>query len=390
MQETWAIHGVYPVDGLDAGQQVDRLLGRRQDPPHRRRQPAGRATSPSTCSTTRAGHPGAALPAWRWRRDASRPRCCAGCRSRPKGDRVVYQALGPPLGPRPARRHAAPADPAERSLGVLPRPSRATAASRLHDLGRRQAGHRARGRRPTAARGGWWSSSRATTWSRPSRPDGKQIVYRKIEGRLRPHRRPGRCEPGLYRRAGRRRRAATLITEDGEQPHFGAESDRVYLLRGGRARASAQLVSHRPRRQASERTHLTSENATEFQRLAGRPLGGLRRALQRLRDAVRRHRQGGRRRAQGQGAAAAPRSPATPASTCTGPATRRALHWSLGPELYTLELKNAFTFLDGRAREAAPIRRRTGWTSASRPRATCPRGRWRWSAGASSPCGATR
>ncbi len=36
------------ADGLDAGQQVDRLLGRRQDPAHRRRLEAGREHSRST------------------------------------------------------------------------------------------------------------------------------------------------------------------------------------------------------------------------------------------------------------------------------------------------------------------------------------------------------
>ena len=35
MQETWAIQGVYPGHGVDAGFEVGRVLGRRDDPPGR-------------------------------------------------------------------------------------------------------------------------------------------------------------------------------------------------------------------------------------------------------------------------------------------------------------------------------------------------------------------
>src|SRR4051812_29559770 len=62
-------------------------------------------------------------------------------------------------------------------------------------------------------------------------PDGKQIVYRGIEGGfLRSN--AWSLNPGVYRvpvGGG----DPVLITEDGEQPHFGAENDRVYLLRQG-------------------------------------------------------------------------------------------------------------------------------------------------------------
>ena len=53
MQETWADPRPLSDDGLDARQQVDRLLGRRPHQPHRRRVEAGRRTSRST-STPRA------------------------------------------------------------------------------------------------------------------------------------------------------------------------------------------------------------------------------------------------------------------------------------------------------------------------------------------------
>ena len=87
-------------------------------------------------------------------------------------------------------------------------------------------------------------------------------------------------------RLGRRRNAA--CTENGSQPQFGAASDRVYLSRSGdddkRTLVSLELDG------SDERTHASSEAATEIPALAGRPLARLRRALQRLRRAVRAHR----------------------------------------------------------------------------------------------------
>ena len=79
MQETWSIHGVYPSMAWTPDTQVARLLGRRQDPAPRRRQPQGRARSPSTSSTTRAGHRRRVRFPRRGRADElRRPRCCAG------------------------------------------------------------------------------------------------------------------------------------------------------------------------------------------------------------------------------------------------------------------------------------------------------------------------
>jgi imidazolonepropionase-like amidohydrolase/Tol biopolymer transport system component len=89
-------------------------------------------------------------------------------------------------------------------------------------------------------------------------PDGRTIVYRRATG--------GGIvsplwskDPGIYAisEGGEPRR----ISKEGSQPHFGASNDRVYLLkhRGEkRALVSVALTG------AEERTHLTSENATEF------------------------------------------------------------------------------------------------------------------------------
>ena len=142
-------------------------------------------------------------------------------------------------------------------------------------------------------------------------------------GRLHPHRAPGRREPGHLPRPGRRR-------GEPDADHRGRGAARTSAPRATASSCCAQadegkrqLVSRRPRRQGRARPPRQRER-DRVPRLAGRPLGGLRRALQRLRDAVRRHRQGGRRRPQGDRRCRCAGSPATPASTCTGPATRRA------------------------------------------------------------------
>src|SRR3954454_2849599 len=92
-------------------------------------------------------------------------------------------------------------------------------------------------------------------------PDGRQIVFRKIEGGF-IRTAAWSAEPGIYRvPAGGG--DPVLITEEGEQPHFGAESDRLYLLRQ-EDEGKSQLVSVGLDGK-DEHPHLTSENATEFQ-----------------------------------------------------------------------------------------------------------------------------
>ena len=225
MQETWAIHGVYPVDGLDAGQQVDRLLGA-----------AARSSRIDVASGEGRGHPlpraapraqvarGGALPGRRWRRTRFDVQDAAlGAASRPKGDRVVYQALGHlwirDLPDGTPRRLTSQDDHFEFYPVLLAR----RPPDRLHHLGRRQAGHRARGRRPTAARAGCVTDAarplRRAGASRPTAAD--RLPQDRAAASSAPP--PGRCEPGIYRRAARPAASRVLITEDGEQPHFGAD-----------------------------------------------------------------------------------------------------------------------------------------------------------------------
>jgi Tol biopolymer transport system component/imidazolonepropionase-like amidohydrolase len=173
-------------------------------------------------------------------------------------------------------------------------------------------------------------------------PDGRQIVFRKIEGGF-VRTAAWSLEPGVYRvsAAGGE---PTLITEDGEQPRFGAESDRVYLLKAA-GEGKRQLVSIGLDGK-DERPHLTSENATEFQVSPdGRWVAFVERFHAYVMPFV----------PTGKAVDVGPKAGSLPLRRVTRDAGEylhwsgdsRSLHWSLGPELYTLDLKNAFTFLEG-------------------------------------------
>jgi imidazolonepropionase-like amidohydrolase/Tol biopolymer transport system component len=173
-------------------------------------------------------------------------------------------------------------------------------------------------------------------------PDGKQIVYRKIEGGF-IRTSAWSLDPGIYRvpvSGG----DPVLITEEGEQPHFGAEGDRVYLLRGA-DEGKSQLVSVGLDGK-DERTHLSSENATSFQVSPdGRWVAFIERFQAYVMPFV----------ATGKAVDVGPKESALPIRRVTRDAGEtlrwsgdsKSLDWSLGPELYTLDIRNAFTFLEG-------------------------------------------
>ncbi|HXU83043.1 MAG TPA: amidohydrolase, partial [Polyangia bacterium] len=173
-------------------------------------------------------------------------------------------------------------------------------------------------------------------------PDGKQIVFRRASG--------GYLRTDAWSRdTGIYRVSATggepvLVTKEGFLPHFGAESDRIYLLRPFEE-GKSQLVSVGLDGK-DERIHLTSENATEF-RVSndGRWVAFVERFNAYVAPFVR----------TGQAIDIGPQATSLPVTKVTREAgtylhwsgDSKQLHWSLGPELYTLDLKNAFTFLEG-------------------------------------------
>ncbi|MEO8276205.1 MAG: amidohydrolase family protein [Thermoanaerobaculia bacterium] len=173
-------------------------------------------------------------------------------------------------------------------------------------------------------------------------PDGKTVVYRKAGGNFLRGQAWGR-ETGIYSLpvgGG----APTLITDDGALPQFGATSDRVYLMRFGdedkRSFVSMTLGG------ADLRTHATSEAATEF-RLSpdGKWLAFTERWNVFLTPFV----------ATGKAIEVGPKASAIPVAKVSKDAGEalhfagdsQAIHWSLGPQLFTRELKDAFAFFAG-------------------------------------------
>lgn len=63
-------------------------------------------------------------------------------------------------------------------------------------------------------------------------PDGKTIVYRKVRGGSILDTKWG-LEPGIYQMSAKGGKAS-LITDSGSAPHFGARNDRIYLTKGGK------------------------------------------------------------------------------------------------------------------------------------------------------------
>ncbi len=176
-------------------------------------------------------------------------------------------------------------------------------------------------------------------------PDGKTLVFRAGQG--------GGLVSGLYSRApglyvvpvggGTPRRIAT----QGDAPHFGAESDRVYFLtvteeekKDVRALKSLRLDGSEPL------THANSDEVTEY-RVS--PDGRWLAFRKNFNAFVMPFPRGAKALvADGEGKAL----PVAKVSKDSGgwlhwSGDAKRLHWTLGPTLFTRELKDAFAFLDG-------------------------------------------
>jgi imidazolonepropionase-like amidohydrolase/Tol biopolymer transport system component len=173
-------------------------------------------------------------------------------------------------------------------------------------------------------------------------PDGEQVVYRRTgSDGLRSQ--TWERDQGIYRApaAGGK---SVLITKDGGQPHFAAAGDRVYLSRFDDDQ-HAKLVSV-DLDGGHERQHLASENATEI-RLSpdGRWVAWTERFNAYIAPFV----------PTGKAVDLAPKMTSIPAAKVSRDAGEylrwsgdsRRLYWSLGPELYTRDLTGAFAFLAG-------------------------------------------
>lgn len=184
-------------------------------------------------------------------------------------------------------------------------------------------------------------------------PDGSAVVYRKAEGGYLTS--PlWSADPGIYRLrlegdapAG----APELVTGDGADPHFGAASDRVFLTRReGESTLLVSLPLGAPAEDVEAREHLRSENAVRF-RVApdGRWVAWQERFQAHVAPFV----------ATGKPVTLGPGAKAVPVATVSRDAGNflhwdgdsESLHWSVGPELYTRELTEAFAFLEGAPEE---------------------------------------
>ncbi|MDY7226485.1 amidohydrolase family protein [Hyalangium sp. s54d21] len=176
-------------------------------------------------------------------------------------------------------------------------------------------------------------------------PDGRSIVYRASGG--------GYLMPALWSReqglfvipagGGKARR----LVKDGEQPHFGARSDRVYYLavEGGEKEDKRELRSIGL--DASEqRTHLTSAEVLTYRVSPDEKWVAFRENFNAYVMPLPRG---------GKAAAASKDSKALPVSKVSKDSGEylhwsgdsKRLHWALGPELFTRELREAFLFVEG-------------------------------------------
>lgn len=176
-------------------------------------------------------------------------------------------------------------------------------------------------------------------------PDGRTVVYRKVNDGFLTTSLWSR-EPGVYRVATTGGEPV-LITDEGSQPQFGADPDRLFLTgREGDKRAliSVDLDGH------EKRTHVTSEWAGEFAVSPdGNWVGWTERFNAYVAPLV----------AAGRPINVAPEGKALPQARVTRDSGEwlswsgdsRRLHWSQGPELFTRDLNRSFAFVEGAPEE---------------------------------------
>ncbi|WP_414653974.1 amidohydrolase family protein [Hyalangium sp.] len=342
MQETWAIHGVYPVMAWTpdskslvfwAGGKLSRI-----DVATRRVTPI-----PFRVKSTRA-----VAEALRFPQNVApeqfQPKMLRWVQVSPKGDRVVYQALGhlyvrelPKGAP---RRLTKQTDHFEMSPSFS-RDGRSIVYTTWDD-------EKYGSIRVVSAAGGEGQvvSAQPGFYQEPAfSPDGRFIVYTAGGGGFLL---PGEWsrEQGLYvigRNGGKPRR----LVKDGSQAHFGAGSDRVYYLavEGGEKEDKRELRSigldggH-------QRTHLTSAEVAGFRVSPDDRWVAFRESFNAYLMPLPR------------GAKAVPVSkdskvlPVAKVSKDAGEylhwsGDSKRLYWALGPELFMRELREAFRFVEG-------------------------------------------
>jgi imidazolonepropionase-like amidohydrolase/Tol biopolymer transport system component len=174
-------------------------------------------------------------------------------------------------------------------------------------------------------------------------PDGSRVVYRAASDGFLTSAMWGR-EPGLYAVSAKGGAKAERISDKGVQPQFGASNNRVFFMtfesENKRALRSVELDG------ADERTHLMSEFATQYSLSPDeRFVAWTERFNAYVTPFV----------ATGQTVDLSPKTASIPVSRVSRDAGEflhwsgdgKRLWWSLGPELYSRDLKETFAFVDG-------------------------------------------
>ncbi|HYD26510.1 amidohydrolase family protein [Brevundimonas sp.] len=177
-------------------------------------------------------------------------------------------------------------------------------------------------------------------------PDGRTIVYRTVSDGFLTTALWSR-DPGVYRIPTAGGEPVLITDDEGSQPQFGADGERLFLT--GRDGDKRTLVSVDLNGE-DKRTHLTSEWASEFAVSPdGRWIGWTERFNAYVAPFV----------AAGRPVNLSPDGKSLPQARVTRDAGEwlswsgdsRRLQWSLGPELFTRDLNQSFTFVEGAPEE---------------------------------------
>ncbi|MGI2179295.1 amidohydrolase family protein [Shewanella frigidimarina] len=172
-------------------------------------------------------------------------------------------------------------------------------------------------------------------------PDGEYIVYRKARGGYMTPRTWSQ-EPGLYK-VDIKGKQSTKLTASGHQPQFGNDSDRVYFMDSGETPEFASIGMNG----FEKRTHYTSDHATEF-RLS--PNGEHLAFAERFRVYVTPFAKHGETIAIGPKATNLPISQlsARAGESISWNGKNNQLYWTLGPELYQADVDTQYTKSDNK------------------------------------------
>jgi len=181
-------------------------------------------------------------------------------------------------------------------------------------------------------------------------PDGTRVVYERLAGGFLTSPRHSQ-EPGLYVAPLDGSSAPRRLVRAGSTPHFGPDPERVfYLARSGDDRRELRSIGLDG---LDERTHLSSEAATEF-RVS--PDGRWVAFAERFKAYVVPFPPTGREVSVGPRADALPQACVSlgSADDLRWSGDSAAVYWTMGPELYSRRLDQSFEFLAGGA-ELPPL-----------------------------------